>query len=68
MSCSVYDDKNYKLVMVFCTCEQEKPPEVGEEVTDHFYDAEILDEMTTSRGELKLRTSFSSEDRFSQVS
>ncbi|KAK9946071.1 hypothetical protein M0R45_011552 [Rubus argutus] len=46
---------------------QEKPPEAGEEVTDHFYDAEILDEMTTSRGELKLRTSFSSEDRFSQV-
>ncbi|XP_016647652.1 PREDICTED: boron transporter 4 [Prunus mume] len=46
---------------------QEKvPPEPGnDEGTD--YDGEILDEMTTSRGELKLRTSFSSEDRLSHV-
>ena len=51
-------------------CEQEKPPEAGgDEGSDAFFDAELLDEMTTSRGELKLRTSFSStEDRFSQVS
>ncbi|KAL6216948.1 hypothetical protein ACLB2K_010166 [Fragaria x ananassa] len=48
---------------------QEKPPEAGgDEGADAFFDAELLDEMTTSRGELKLRTSFSStEDRFSQV-
>lgn len=48
-------------------CEQEKvPPEPGnDEGAD--YDGEILDEMTTSRGELKLRTSFSSEDRLSHV-
>ncbi|RXH72477.1 hypothetical protein DVH24_012161 [Malus domestica] len=40
------------------------PPEPGnDDGTDDFYDAEILDEMTTSRGELKLRTSFSSEER-----
>ncbi|CAN6681779.1 unnamed protein product [Malus baccata var. baccata] len=44
------------------------PPEPGnDDGTDDFYDAEILDEMTTSRGELKLRTSFSSEERFSHV-
>ncbi|KAJ6373093.1 hypothetical protein OIU76_027432 [Salix suchowensis] len=33
------------------------PPDVdSEESEDDFYDAEILDEMTTNRGELKLRT------------
>ncbi|XP_037493219.1 probable boron transporter 6 isoform X2 [Jatropha curcas] len=34
---------------------------------DDFYDAEILDEMTTHRGELKLRTSSFKEDKFSQI-
>ncbi|KAJ6434969.1 hypothetical protein OIU84_000253 [Salix udensis] len=32
------------------------PPEDSEESEDDFYDAEILDELTTNRGELKLRT------------
>ncbi|KAF5726226.1 hypothetical protein HS088_TW23G00968 [Tripterygium wilfordii] len=34
---------------------------------DEFYDAEILDEMTTHRGELKLRTLSFNEDRMYQV-
>ncbi|KAJ6330047.1 hypothetical protein OIU76_008806 [Salix suchowensis] len=34
---------------------------------DDFYDAEILDEMTTNRGELKLRTSSLKEERFHQA-
>ncbi|KAG8656893.1 probable boron transporter 7 [Manihot esculenta] len=34
---------------------------------DDFYDAEILDEMTTHRGELKLRTSSFKEDKLYQV-
>lgn len=34
---------------------------------DDFYDAEILDEMTTHRGELKLRTSSFKEDKLYQA-
>lgn len=55
---------------------QDKEPDGDTEgSSEDFYDAEILDEMTTNRGELKLRTvsnfhdrnqSFS-EDRHSQV-
>ncbi|KAM1013660.1 hypothetical protein ACFX2J_043442 [Malus domestica] len=45
------------------------PPGPGnDDGTDDFYDAEILDETTISRGELKLRTSFSSEDGLSHRS
>ncbi|CBI20996.3 hypothetical protein VitviT2T_004759 [Vitis vinifera] len=40
----------------------------GSQGTDEdFFDAEILDEMTTNRGELKLRTVSFNEDRFFQV-
>lgn len=43
-------------------------PESGtEDSEDQFYDAEILDEMTTHRGELKFRTVGSKDDRFYQV-
>lgn len=36
--------------------QERAPPEDSEESEDDFYDAEILDELTTNRGELKLRT------------
>lgn len=51
------------------TCDQEmEAPEDGrEESDDEFYDAEILDELTTHRGELKLRTVGFKEDRYYQV-
>lgn len=39
----------------------------AEGTDDDFHDAEILDEMTTSRGELKLRTKSYKEDRLYQV-
>ncbi|KAK9273141.1 hypothetical protein L1049_017948 [Liquidambar formosana] len=39
----------------------------SEESEEDFYDAEILDEMTTHRGELKLRTVSFNEDRSFQV-
>lgn len=50
-------------------CEQEREEAVpGSQGTDEdFFDAEILDEMTTNRGELKLRTVSFNEDRFFQV-
>lgn len=43
-----------------------RPSDSGDEDSEEdFYDAEILDEMTTSRGELKLRTvSFKEEMLF----
>lgn len=55
---------------------QDKEPDTDTDgSSEDFYDAEILDEMTTNRGELKLRTvsSFNdrnhsfSEDRHTQV-
>lgn len=36
--------------------EREPPDSHSEGTEDDFYDAEILDEMTTNRGELRLRT------------
>ncbi|XP_050230952.1 probable boron transporter 7 [Mercurialis annua] len=44
-------------------------PELGTESSDgdDFFDAEILDEMTTNRGELKLRTLSFKEDKLYQV-
>ncbi|KAG8487308.1 hypothetical protein CXB51_020956 [Gossypium anomalum] len=39
----------------------------AEGTDDDFHDAEILDEMTTSRGELKLRTKSYKEDRLYQI-
>ncbi|XP_059460706.1 probable boron transporter 7 [Corylus avellana] len=47
--------------------EKELPDSDSEETLEEFYDAEILDEMTTNRGEVKLRTVNCSEDRFFQV-
>ncbi|KAJ6856460.1 boron transporter 4-like [Populus alba x Populus x berolinensis] len=47
---------------------EREPPDVDSEKSeDDFYDAEILDEMTTNRGELKLRTLSFKEDRLHQV-
>lgn len=48
---------------------QDKEPDTDTDgSSEDFYDAEILDEMTTNRGELKLRTVSSfSEDRQTQV-
>ncbi|XP_028799179.1 probable boron transporter 7 [Neltuma alba] len=42
------------------------PTEVPEadEKSDDFFDAELLDEMTTHRGEMKHRMSFTSEDKY----
>ncbi|XP_010526199.1 PREDICTED: probable boron transporter 7 [Tarenaya hassleriana] len=42
-------------------------PLMTESEEDEFYDAEILDEITTSRGELKLRTMSFTEDRSQMV-
>ena len=39
----------------------------SEGTKEDFYDAEILDEMTTNRGELKLRTVSVKEERLYQV-
>lgn len=50
-----------------CVQEKELPDSDSEESLEEFYDAEILDEMTTNRGEVKLRTVNCSEDRFFQV-
>lgn len=36
----------------------------GDENSDDFYDAELLDEMTTHRGEMKHRTSFTHDDKY----
>ncbi|KAJ4707941.1 putative Boron transporter [Melia azedarach] len=47
--------------------EMEAPEDGREESDDEFYDAEILDELTTHRGELKLRTVGFKEDRYYQV-
>lgn len=48
--------------------QEREPPDVGSDGgADDFYDAEILDEMTTNRGELKLRTSSLKEERFHQA-
>lgn len=47
---------------------REELDSVSDEDTEDFYDAEILDEITTSRGEFKLRAISFNEDRFSQVS
>ncbi|XVF88160.1 hypothetical protein PTKIN_Ptkin19aG0028000 [Pterospermum kingtungense] len=47
---------------------EREPPDFRSEMTeDDFYDAEILDEMTTNRGELKLRTVSVKEERLYQV-
>lgn len=47
---------------------EREPPDTGsEESSEDFYDAEILDEITTNRGEFKLRTMSFNEERFSQV-
>ncbi|KAL3566166.1 hypothetical protein D5086_031581 [Populus alba] len=47
---------------------EREPPDVDSEKSeDDFYDAEILDEMTTNRGELKLRTLSFKEDRLHQA-
>lgn len=43
------------------------PISVVENSEDEFYDAEILDEITTSRGELKHRTVSVKEDRSQMV-
>ncbi|OMO97040.1 Bicarbonate transporter, eukaryotic, partial [Corchorus capsularis] len=43
-----------------------EPPDTTSEENDDFYDAEILDEMTTHRGELKFRTVSYKEDRHHQ--
>ncbi|KAF5748209.1 Boron transporter 4 [Tripterygium wilfordii] len=50
-------------------CEQEKEPSAAliEASEDEFYNAEILDEMTTNRGELKHRTLSINEDSMYQV-
>uniref|UniRef100_A0A2N9IRF9 Bicarbonate transporter-like transmembrane domain-containing protein n=1 Tax=Fagus sylvatica TaxID=28930 RepID=A0A2N9IRF9_FAGSY len=53
-------------------CEQGRaPPDSGSEAEDclleDFYGAEILDEMTTNRGEVKLRTVSFGEDKFFQL-
>jgi hypothetical protein len=48
--------------------QEREPPDVDSEKSeDDFYDAEILDEMTTNRGELKLRTLSFKEDRLHQA-
>ncbi|KAF3447169.1 hypothetical protein FNV43_RR12349 [Rhamnella rubrinervis] len=47
--------------------EREQPDTGSHETTEDFIDDEVLDEMTTSRGELKLRTVSRNEDRFLQV-
>ncbi|KAK3212502.1 hypothetical protein Dsin_017208 [Dipteronia sinensis] len=47
--------------------EKDFPNHDGQDNGDEFYDAEILDEMTTSRGELKLRTVSFNEDRLFKV-
>ncbi|XP_022751652.1 probable boron transporter 6 [Durio zibethinus] len=50
------------------TLKERGPPDFGsEETEDDFYDAEILDEMTTNRGELRLRTVSTKEERSYQV-
>lgn len=47
---------------------EREPPDTGsDESSEDFYDAEILDEITTNRGEFKLRTMSFNEERFSQV-
>lgn len=53
-------------------CEQGKelPGHSGSEAgesSEEFYDPEILDKMTTNRGEVKLRTVSFSEDKYFQV-
>ncbi|XP_015885897.2 boron transporter 4 [Ziziphus jujuba] len=47
--------------------ERDLPDADNDNTAEDIYDAEVLDEMTTSRGELKLRTVSHNEDRFSQV-
>ncbi|XP_038884556.1 probable boron transporter 6 isoform X1 [Benincasa hispida] len=47
--------------------EKQPPDSIAEESNEEYYDAEILDEMTTHRGELKLRTVSLNEERFFQV-
>ena len=47
--------------------EKEPPDTIAEESNEEYYDAEILDEMTTHRGELKLRTVSFKEERSFQV-
>lgn len=47
--------------------ERVQPDTGSEESSEDFYDAEILDEITTNRGEFKLRTMSFNEERFSQV-
>lgn len=47
--------------------EKEPPDTITEENNEEYYDAEILDEMTTHRGELKLRTVSFNEERHFQV-
>ncbi|XVF34406.1 hypothetical protein REPUB_Repub18cG0056300 [Reevesia pubescens] len=47
--------------------EREQPDVRSEGTEDYFYDAEILDEITTNRGELRLRTVSLKEERSYQV-
>ena len=44
-----------------------RPDSIAGESNEEYYDAEILDEMTTHRGELKLRTVSYNEEKFVQV-
>ncbi|KAE8691344.1 Detected protein of confused Function [Hibiscus syriacus] len=44
-----------------------EPSTGGEDTDDDFHDAEVLNEMTTSRGELKLRSRSYKEERIYQV-
>ena len=52
---------------ILCLQEREAADSGGDESREDFYDAEILDEFTTNRGEFKLRTVSFNEDRFFQV-
>lgn len=48
--------------------QEREPPDMGNEASENdFYGAEILDEMTTNRGELKLRTLSFNEDKLFQA-
>ncbi|XP_023002256.1 probable boron transporter 6 isoform X1 [Cucurbita maxima] len=44
-----------------------RPDSIAGESNEEYYDAEILDEMTTHRGELKLRTASYNEEKLFQV-
>ncbi|EXB94144.1 Boron transporter 4 [Morus notabilis] len=54
-------------ILSISVTEREPPDSGSEDSTEDFYDAEILDEITTNRGEFKLRTVSFNEERFLQV-